>query len=476
MRGLTLAQNASTTCTSSHLVNQGDVNSGIATFFVRASLATLTLDELTLDELTEDDPIEQTAAATLSATTTSTGPYVLGSTIGTTVVFTNTGTVTLFGITLVDSYNTRYTCPPTANIVPDQTRTCTGAHLVTQADVDAGSVPFDTSATATSLTAGDVFAETSLTVEVAQMASATLDVTVTSTGPYVLGSTISHQFVVKNTGTVTLTYRGLARRAEAGPITGTILNGNCIATLDLLPGESFTCFRSNSVSQADIAQGFSSVAPDAPLATAQGSIVAQGPFIKTPVGAPVEAVTTVTPTTTISPLVFVAVLPPATLTTAAPVVSPEPTTAAPTIPTTVEPRVPSSTVPLALRLSAATADPGGELIVYGSGFAPNANVAIELHSDPISLGTARADANGMFTYRVTVPLGIVGVHHVVASGVGPEGTPVSVEALVTVATPAQVTTDLALTGSSPASLVTVASLLILAGVVLIRRRTSRLTK
>lgn len=74
-----------------------------------------------------------------------------------------------------------------------------------------------------------------------------------------------------------------------------------------------------------------------------------------------------------------------------------------------------------LRLSASEVEQGGQFTVSGFGFAANETVRIELHSEPMSLGTARADAAGAFSADVTVAADApVGEHTVVVTGTASE--------------------------------------------------------
>lgn len=56
-----------------------------------------------------------------------------------------------------------------------------------------------------------------------------------------------------------------------------------------------------------------------------------------------------------------------------------------------------------LTLGAASVKQGETLELSGSGFAPGSKLAIELHSDPVSLGTVEVGADRAFTARVTIP-------------------------------------------------------------------------
>ncbi|MFB7842844.1 collagen binding domain-containing protein [Microbacterium sp. NPDC056052] len=70
-----------------------------------------------------------------------------------------------------------------------------------------------------------------------------------------------------------------------------------------------------------------------------------------------------------------------------------------------------------VELSAGTVQPGAAVHVTGSGFMPGESVAIELHSDPISLGTLTAGSDGVVDTTVTIPADApAGAHRIVLTG------------------------------------------------------------
>src|SRR5690606_23155546 len=62
--------------------------------------------------------------------------------------------------------------------------------------------------------------------------------------------------------------------------------------------------------------------------------------------------------------------------------------------------------------------PGGQITVTGTGFPANAAVRVELHSDPVLLGTTTASGSGSFTLHATIPSSIKGNLHTVVVSVG----------------------------------------------------------
>ena len=80
---------------------------------------------------------------TVVKSTTSTGFSTLGAAIPYSFVVKNTGNVTLTSaISITDSKIASVSCPalPVGGVAPNATLTCNATYIVTQADLDAGSV------------------------------------------------------------------------------------------------------------------------------------------------------------------------------------------------------------------------------------------------------------------------------------------------------------------------------------------------
>ena len=119
----------------------------------------------------------------------------------------NTGNVTLSGpFTVSDDKSSDETCPATSALDPGQYITCTATYTVTQADLDADNVT-------NTATAQGFFDQTpvvsdpdSETVpEIGQTTGLVVIKSVTSSGPYAVGATITYNITAINTGTSTLT-------------------------------------------------------------------------------------------------------------------------------------------------------------------------------------------------------------------------------------------------------------------------------
>ncbi|WP_067200623.1 esterase-like activity of phytase family protein [Microbacterium sp. XT11] len=71
--------------------------------------------------------------------------------------------------------------------------------------------------------------------------------------------------------------------------------------------------------------------------------------------------------------------------------------------------------PAAISLSTASVAAGGAVEVTGTGFPASSTVRIELHSDPVVLGTAATDADGALRFSATIPAETApGAHEIVA--------------------------------------------------------------
>ena len=128
----------------------------------------------------------------------------VGETLTYNYVVTNTGNVTLTDpITVSDDKIATVNCPalPAGGLLPTQFITCMATYEVTQADLDAGSVTnvaFATDETITSLT-------DDAEVTAGQAPELTLEKTATTPDYNMVGDTLSYDFVVTNSGNITIT-------------------------------------------------------------------------------------------------------------------------------------------------------------------------------------------------------------------------------------------------------------------------------
>ncbi|MEZ5093187.1 hypothetical protein [Nocardioides sp.] len=195
------------------------------------------------DTDTESVSIPATPAITLVKSGTLNGGSA-GDSIDYEFLVTNTGNVTLDGIVIDDAMFTTVDCPVTT-LAPGADTTCTASYTLTQADVDAGQV--DNTATVTVPTRTPPTSPTPTpSVSITAAPDITLDKQAGIPSGNSAGDTIDYDFVVQNTGNVTLT--------------GIVIDDAMFTTVDcpvttLAPTESTTCTASYTLTQLDVDSG-----------------------------------------------------------------------------------------------------------------------------------------------------------------------------------------------------------------------------
>ncbi|MBD9480014.1 OmpA family protein [Pseudoxanthomonas sp. PXM02] len=256
----TLAPGASTACTGVHTVTAAEVavgnvhNSATVTGQPPTPPGGPTPPTVTSPPSTVDTATEQAAALSVVKSVTSTGPYGVGSVIAYQFIVTNTGNVTLSGVVVNDAQLDAPAVCPSTTLLPGTSTACTGVHTVTAAEVAAGNVHNSATATGQPPTPPGGVPPTPITsppstvdTPTAQAPSMTVVKSVTSTGPYGVGSVIAYQFVVTNTGDVILSGVVVNDALLDAPAT-------CVATT-LAPGANTTCTGVHTVTAADVAVG-----------------------------------------------------------------------------------------------------------------------------------------------------------------------------------------------------------------------------
>ncbi len=191
----------------------------------------------------------QTPALTIDKTITGGDPYdAVGDTITYQYVVTNTGNVTISSVSVSDdNVDAAPACDDTS-LAPGEVATCTATYTVVQADLDAGEVTNNASATGTP--AGGILTDPtdSATATATQLPALSLDKTTTTANFDAVGDTITYSYELTNSGNVTL----------AGPFTVSDDRATvtCPADTSLAPGDSITCSATDSASQADLDAGF----------------------------------------------------------------------------------------------------------------------------------------------------------------------------------------------------------------------------
>ena len=224
--------------------------------------------------------VAQTQTLSIAKSANPTTVTTVGENVSYTFTVTNTGNVTLTGVGVTDVpttpagvvsatcqglTNPTGTCSAaTTTLEPGQIATFSGTYLVTQADVDHGSI-VDHATTQGTTPSGGTVNDTSNTVTVSVTQSPSISVTKSASPTTVTtaGENVTYTFTATNTGNVTLTEVGVTDvpTAPAGVVTATCQGltnpaGTCSgATTTLVPGQIATFAGTYTVTQADIDHG-----------------------------------------------------------------------------------------------------------------------------------------------------------------------------------------------------------------------------
>jgi uncharacterized repeat protein (TIGR01451 family) len=259
----TLAPGATATFTATYVVTQADIDSGTLT---NTAVATGTTPEgeptPPSDPSTEIVPVTPAPAIEVvkSADVTS-EEFAAGTEVTYSFVATNTGNVTLTEVSIDEGQFSgtgelsAVTPESVATLAPGESATFTATYVLTQADVDAGSVTNDATATGTPPAGDPVSSDPSeATVPVDEAPGLAIVKTSDAETISTEGQTVTYSFRVTNTGNVTITdpvinETDFTGTGELSPITGPE------APVILLPGESAVYTATYAVTQADLDAG-----------------------------------------------------------------------------------------------------------------------------------------------------------------------------------------------------------------------------
>ena len=239
-----LAPQTSTTCTATYTLTQADVDAGEVVNTATASGTPPTGDPVT-DDSTVTTPIPASPGLSLDKQAGAPSGNKVGDTIAYAFVLTNTGNVTLTGVSVSDPKVGAVDCPVDV-LAPLASTTCTATYTLTQADVDAGHVANTATATGTPPGGDPEEPEDSTDTPIAGEPSVSLTKTAGAPSGNTAGSTIEYSFLVTNTGNVTLTSVNVA-----DPKVGVV---DCPVEV-LAPEASTTCTATYTLTQADVDAG-----------------------------------------------------------------------------------------------------------------------------------------------------------------------------------------------------------------------------
>lgn len=202
----TLAPGGVLVCSDTYMVTQDDIDG--PTLINEARVTALTPQGAQVED---DDRLEtdMPAANPLFELAKSANPDPFGG-LGTNILYTfaatNTGTVTLFNVTITDAIvDPAYSCVIARLDVGDTDTTCTLSYAVTQDDVDAGELTNTANATAVDPFGTTVIDDDTITTDGPAAAPALETVKTASVAGTSVGSIVTYTLQVENTGNVTLT-------------------------------------------------------------------------------------------------------------------------------------------------------------------------------------------------------------------------------------------------------------------------------
>ncbi|MEP6843759.1 MAG: hypothetical protein ABJA11_09560, partial [Pseudolysinimonas sp.] len=185
------------------------------------------------------------SAAPLSDTN-SDGLIGAGDTLSYSFLVTNTGTLPVSSVAITDAAATGISCPAGA-LAPGASRTCTGSHLVTQAETNTGSVTNTATATAAVYGGSVASAPSTRVTTIARVSGLAISHVVDHMTYATVGDVLAYDTTVTNDGNVTLT-----AVTVTDPAPGFTCNIN---NATLLPHATITCTASHAVTQADLDAG-----------------------------------------------------------------------------------------------------------------------------------------------------------------------------------------------------------------------------
>lgn len=241
------------------MINSGSVYNMAQVSGTSPSSSVVTDDDDTTVSITPDPSISLTKTGTLHDDVVSPGGQVnVGDTITYVFTITNTGNVTLHELTVEDPGVTLSNSPVTIDLAPGQSNsTITGTHTLTQDEIDSGS--YSNTAEAKALTPDDDEVTDTDTEEIElpddpmislEKTGAIVDDVVLPAGMVNAGDQIEYQFIVENTGNVTLTDIEVTDTNV-----DVVLSGCTIATLAVGEVDSTSCTGLYTLTQDDVNSG-----------------------------------------------------------------------------------------------------------------------------------------------------------------------------------------------------------------------------
>lgn len=283
-----LAPGATVTCTATYTVTQEDADAGQIDNSATATGTSPSGTGVTSNDAQNVVPIAPDASVTLQKTASVPNVTAAGQTVTYTFLVRNTGNVTLLSSDVIEGRFTgqaalKPVCPPgISSLAPGESISCTADYIVTQADIDAGTI--ENTATVSGRTpSGAQITTPPSTINITAQPAPALEIqkSVTPTTITAAGEVLTFDFLLTNTGNVTLSdvsaVEGIFTGSGPRPVV------TCPpAAASLAPNASVTCTAPYTATQADVDAGTVTN-----IASADGTPPAGG----TPVQAPPSSAT-----------------------------------------------------------------------------------------------------------------------------------------------------------------------------------------
>ena len=253
-----LAPTQQVTATADYALTQADVDAGFI-----ANTASVTGESLggavASAQAETDSPLTRSAGIDLTKTASTVAP-VAGETIAYSFEAENTGNVTLTGVTLIDEMADLSPLVlewPGADgeLAPGEKITATATYIVTQNDVNRGSVVNDARVSAAGANGADVEDTATVTTEFAQNPALSLEKSgaLADSASVAAGDLVTFQFTATNEGNVTITDVALSDTLHGL----SAIHGYTWPAAEgvLQPGETVTAQAEYELTQADIDAG-----------------------------------------------------------------------------------------------------------------------------------------------------------------------------------------------------------------------------
>jgi hypothetical protein len=267
-----LAPGESTTCSGSYFVTQADLDAGGTIENHAIASASAGSQSVHSNMATGSVTVVQIPALALNVLPSSQIVTSLNSSITYTYLMTNTGNVTLSApYSVTDLSFGSPSCTLTTSLAPQASTTCTLGHVVSQADLNNGSIINQASATAQFASQPVLSPQGSATVITHNSPRLSLSISSMPDKYTSAGAILNFQFTLRNTGNSLLTS---PYTVNASSFLGTVNCSNAAA--QLVVGQMTNCTASYTTTSADMTAGAVTVVATA-SAMSSGTTITSGP-------------------------------------------------------------------------------------------------------------------------------------------------------------------------------------------------------